>query len=293
MKLTDHIKVPMIYADNGLLHQKTILEKRIAQGSPAQEFPEVLPLESVELIPEVFQHREDFQWASEDHISTLTKSMKNSTKAATKRPLEPLTVFWIGDGWVLIDGHHRYKAYKLIEYVEPVPVTVFFGTLDQAIGQALKGNSKDKLAMSKSEKTNAAWRLVISTSLSLNQLVEVSTISKPTIALMRKVMRHLREADPDVALDKLTWRDALRKFQGKEDEEFVPDPEWRDKRTSAVAQTLSDTFGGEFKRKPEVFWEAVRKYDSNLTDHFLRMHGIDPEDYHFEEAELSPMTSDF
>ena len=110
----------------------------------------------------------------------------------------------------------------------PVPVTVFSGTLDQAIGQALKGNSKDKLAMSKSEKTNAAWRLVISTSLSLNQLVEVSTISKPTIALIRKIMRHLKEVDPDVALDKLTWRDALRKFQGKEDEEFAPDPEWRD-----------------------------------------------------------------
>jgi hypothetical protein len=292
MKLTDHMKVPMIYTDNGLLHQKITLEKRIAQGSPALEFPEVLPLQSIELIPEVFQHREDFQWASEDHIGTLAKSMKNSTKAATKRPLEPLTVFWIGDGWILIDGHHRYKAYKLIEYVEPVPVMVFSGTLDQAIGQALKGNSKDKLAMSKSEKTNAAWRLVISTGLSLNQLVDVSTISKPTIALMRKVMRRLSESEPDKVLDQLTWREALRKFQGREEEEFVPDPEWRNKRTAAVAQTLSDTFGGEFKRKPEVFWEAVRKYDSNLTDHFLRMHGIDPEDYHVEDPEM-PMHNDF
>ena len=292
MKLTDHMKVPMIYTDNGLLHQKITLEKRIVQGSPAPEFPEVLPLQSIELIPEVFQHREDFQWASEDHISTLAKSMKNSTKAATKRPLEPLTVFWIGDGWILIDGHHRYKAYKLIEYNEPVPVMVFSGTLDQAIGQALKGNSKDKLAMSKSEKTNAAWRLVISTGLSLNQLVDVSTISKPTIALMRKVTRRLSESEPDKALDQLTWREALRKFQGREEEEFVPDPEWRNKRTAAVAQTLSDTFGGEFKRKPEVFWEAVRKYDSNLTDHFLRMHGIDPEDYHTEDLDL-PVHNDF
>jgi hypothetical protein len=97
--------------------------------------------------------------------------MRQSTKAATKNPLEPLTIFWVGNAWLLIDEHHRYQAYRKTGYIEPVPVTVFSGTLDQAIGQALKGNSKDKLAMSKSEKTNAAWRLVISTGLSLNRLV--------------------------------------------------------------------------------------------------------------------------
>ena len=281
------MKVFMTYAQNSLLHQKSILEGRIAQGAPAPDDPGVLSLEAIELIPKVFQHREDLQWVSDEHIRTLAKAMKQSTNAATKNPLEPLTVFWVGDAWVLIDGHHRYEAYRQIAHIEPVPVTVFSGTLDQAIGQALKGNSKDKLPMSKSEKTNAAWRLVISTGLSLNRLVEASTISKPTIALMRKVMRHLREADPDVVLDEMTWREALRQYQGKGEEEFVPDPEWRNKRVAQVAQTLSDTFGGEFKRKPELFWEAVRKYNSNLTDHFLRMHGIDPEDYHFDEPEVS------
>lgn len=272
-----------------LLKHKAILESRIEAGSPAPASPEFLPLNSIEVIPQVFQHREDAQWASDDHIQTLVKGMKNSTKAAKKRPLEPLTVFWAGNGWVLIDGHHRFKAYKMISYTDPVPVTVFAGVLDAAIGQALKGNSKDKLPMSKSEKTNAAWRLVISTGLSLNQLVEASTISKPTIVLMKKAMRHLRESAPEVALDELTWQEALRKYQGKEEIVFEPDHEWRDKRIAVVAQALSDTFGGEFKRKPELFWDAVRKYDSNLTDYFLKMHGIDPEDYHFE----SNLSEDF
>ncbi len=81
----------------------------------------------------------------------------------------------------------------------------------------------------------------------------------------------------------MTWQQAHRKYQGKVEQDFVPDPEWRDKRVAAVAQTLSNTFGGEFKRKPEVFWEAVRKFDSDLTDHFLTMHGIDPEDYHLDQ----------
>lgn len=269
----------------GLLKYKKTLESRIKEGSPAPTAPEVLPLEAIRLVPQVFQHREDSQWASDDHVRTLVKALRSSTKAATKLPLEPLTVFWAGDCWVLIDGHHRYKAYKTIERAEPVPVTVFHGTLDEAIGQALKGNSKDKLSMSKSEKSNAAWRLVVSTSLSLNQMATASTISKPTIILMRKVMRYLREADLEVDLGGLTWQQAHRKYQGKVEQDFVPDPEWRDKRVAAVAQTLSDTFGGEFKRKPEVFWEAVRKFDSTLTDHFLTMHGVDPEDYHLEESE--------
>jgi hypothetical protein len=267
----------------GLLKQKAILERRIMEGAAAPADPEYLPLNSIEVISQVFQHREDSQQSSDDHVETLVKAMKNSTKATKKKPLEPLTVFWVGDAWALVDGHHRYKAYKAVRYADPVPVLVFSGTLDEAIGQALKGNSKDKLSMSKSEKTNAAWRLVISTSLSLNQLVAASTISKPTIVLMRKAMQHLREADPSIDLDELTWREALLKYQGKELEEFEPDPEWRSKRVAKLAQTLKDTFGGEFKRKPEVFWEAVRHFDSNLTDHFLRMHGVDPEDYSLNE----------
>ncbi|MFC5476688.1 ParB N-terminal domain-containing protein [Massilia suwonensis] len=270
---------------NSLVRSKVIIEGRIKAGSPPPAIPNSLPLESIEIIPQVFQHREDAQWASDDHVQTLVKVIKNSTKAAKKKPLEPLTVFWIGDGWALIDGHHRYKAYKAIGYADPVPVTVFSGTLDEAIGQALKGNSKDKLAMSKSEKTNAAWRLVISTGLSLNQLVDASTISKPTIIQMRNVMRTLKETDPGLDLDELTWHQALRKYQGKEEEDFEPDFEWRDKRIAKVAQKLSDTFGKEFKRKPELFWEAVRKYDSNLTDHFLKMHNVDPEDFSWSKAD--------
>lgn len=267
---------------SGLLKYKATLEASIREGSPAPTDPDVLPLEAIGLLPQVFQHREDSQWASEDHVRTLVKAMRISTKAAKKLPLEPLAVFWKGNGWVLIDGHHRYKAYKAIEYTEKVPVSVFHGSLDEAIGEALKGNSKDKLPMSKSEKSNAAWRLVVSTGLSLNQMVAASTISKPTIILMRKVMRHLVQVDPGVDLGGLTWQSAHRKYQGKFEQDFTPDPEWRDKRVAAVAQTLSDTFGGEFKRKPEVFWEAVRKFDSTLTDHFLMMHGVDPDDYHLE-----------
>jgi hypothetical protein len=146
---------------------------------------------------------------------------------------------------------------------------VSHGSLDEAIGQALKGNSKNKLSMSKSENSNAAWRLGLSIGLSLNQIAAASTILKLTIILIRKVMRRLRDVNPSVDLGGLAWQQANRRYQGKNDEDFVPDPEWLNKQVAAVAQTLGDTFGGEFKYRPEVFWHAVRKFDSNLTDHFL------------------------
>lgn len=264
---------------NTLLDHKKTLEIRISEGEPAPPHPTDLPWKDIEVLPQLFQHREDAQRASDEHVKTLVKGMKNSTKSATKKPLEPLTIFWTGSTWALIDGHHRLQAYKDIKHLEPVPVNVFDGSLDEAIGQALKGNSKDKLPMAKSEKTNAAWRLVISTGLSLSELVEASTISKPTIITMRKALRHLTAADPSVDVGSLTWQQALRKSQGKDDLDFEPDHEWRDKRVAQVAETLSKTFGGEFKRKPEMFWDAVRQYDAHLTDYFLTMHGVDPEDF--------------
>jgi hypothetical protein len=58
----------------------------LSNWTPAPTLPDYLPLDSIEVIPQVFQHREDAQWISDDHVQTLVKSMKNSTKAATKRP---------------------------------------------------------------------------------------------------------------------------------------------------------------------------------------------------------------
>ena len=49
-------------------------------------------------------------------------------------------MLWAGDGWVLVDGHHRYNAYQEYEYDDPVPVAVFQGTLDEALGEALRDN---------------------------------------------------------------------------------------------------------------------------------------------------------
>lgn len=270
---------------SGLLGHKHLLEERIRGGSSSPKPPQELLCDDIEVIKEVFQHREDSQWSSAEHVKTLVSAIKHSSSGPKKRPLSPLTVFWVGDAWVVIDGHHRLLAYQEIDYSDPVPVEVFEGTLDEAIGEALKGNSKDKLSMSKSEKTNAAWRLVISTGLSLNKMMDLSTISRQTLVTMRKVRTALLENHKDIDLGELQWREALRKSQGKEEEPYEYDFEWRDKEIEDVVRTMNETFGGRFKTRPEVFWDAMWKYDSRLMDYFLRKVGVNPEDYSQEEEE--------
>ena len=106
----------------------------------------------------------------------------------------PITVYWIGKTWCCIDGHHRLKAYQAERKMwSTVPVQVFSGTLDSAIGRALEGNSKDKLPMQRQEKSGAAWRLVVGTSLSKAIQAQASGVSESQIALMRRTKAYLIE----------------------------------------------------------------------------------------------------
>jgi len=98
----------------------------------------------------------------------------------------------------------------------PVPVRVFNGSLDEAINEALKGNSKDKLAMSPREKSEAAWRLVTGTALRTFQIVESSTRSKPTILKMRSVKANLGKQNPSLDFAGLSWENAQRLHKGQE-----------------------------------------------------------------------------
>lgn len=60
-----------------------------------------------------------------------------------------MDVWWGGDGYYLVDGHHRIEAYKAAKWptAQHVPVAVYQGTLTQALLKAGLGNTPDKLAM--------------------------------------------------------------------------------------------------------------------------------------------------
>lgn len=265
------------------LEAKKQIELRITKGSPQPiPSPTALPLKEIKVIEDVFQHRSGNQAASRSHVHELIKALK----ASQWKPFEPITIFWIGDAWVAIDGHHRHEAYSQAGYKGLVPVTVFVprvtkGTtiepLDAAIGQALMGNSRDKLSMGTREKSNGAWNLVIATSLSLAQLGEASGRSKTTIIDMRKAKEILEKTRPEIPLDSLTWEDARKVAQGKELEEHTYDDDWLEKEAQSLADALVTKHGPRLGKQYDVTWRALEIYHAPLVDYFKERLGIDPE----------------
>lgn len=255
------------------------IEARIAAGEPQPQGVTELPLGEIEVIESVFQHRSGNQASSWQHSDSLARSLKKQRG----KQLDPVMVFWIGDAWALVDGHHRYEAYQAIDNQEPIPVQVFSGTLDEAIGEALRGNSRNKLSMGSREKSEAAWRLVAGTSLRVFQIVDASTRSKPTVIKMCKIRDELLEKDAKIDLGSLTWEQAQRVHKGLAAAEVTYDEEWEAKQAKALADRLSKTFGGSLGKQPGVLWRALGIYDARIQDAFLEIAGVDPEEFNREE----------
>lgn len=257
-----------------LLEAKKQIELRILNGSPQPNpSPTALSLAQIETIPEAFQHRSGNQASSDSHVKELLKNLKASKGQA----FEAITVFWVGDAWVVIDGHHRYWAYSASFYQQPIPVRVFSGTLDEALGEALKGNSRDKLSMSRSEKSNACWRIVVSTALSIKKTMDASGRSKPTVIAMRDAKKKIQKLRPEVDLGELSWMDAMLMAKGLEPKVFEHDDDWLEAKAQTLADRLVKAFGMTLGAQPEVFCRAIEIYDCQLSSYLIERLGLNPE----------------
>jgi hypothetical protein len=254
------------------LADKQEIEERLKKGRTQPNTPSSLSLDEITVMDTVFQHRKASEWASESHVKALLRSLRNTAG----KPFDPLTVMWAGDTWVLIDGHHRYKAYQEYEFDEPVPVNIFQGTIDEALGEALRANVQDKLPMTAREKINAAWRLVVGANLSINQTAQLSLASRATVLTMRKVRDALAARTAPGYLGQLDWSAARAKYAGL-DTNFDTINDWQEKKARLIAEKLKKTFGKELSKFPKVLWMALEKYDSNLLYAFCMEHGINPE----------------
>ncbi len=138
--------------------------------------------------------------------------------------------------------------------------------------------------MGSREKSNAAWRLVVGTDLSINKTSELSTRSRQTIITMRGVRDTLLQKYPSAYLIDLGWWDAQRVHKGlKLQEDF--DDDWMEKQAKELADKLVRLLGKNLGNQPDVLWKALDIYDSRITDRFLENHGIDPEEDDSKQVE--------
>ena len=132
------------------------------QASRATASPLILPLTNIQPLPNVFQPRTDSShFEQDDHVRDLVRAI-----SLHGQPLEPLTVIWLKEDYVIVDGHHRFLAYIACKVSYPemmscIPVKEFLGTFDEAVKYSIEVNRKAKLVMNKDERIESAWQLYL------------------------------------------------------------------------------------------------------------------------------------
>lgn len=225
-----------------------------------------IPLRQVSKRTAVFQPRSlDGNHADSDqHVRDLIKVLK-ATKGA---PLDPITVWYGGQRFYVIDGHHRLEAYKRHHGGKAhvaIPCVEFKGTLVEAIELAGRDNHKNKLQMKQDDRLNFAWRLVCIGGLTVERICRASGVGDRILTTMRKKLREQLEADNPAdeqahryVLAGETWRNIRdgQKFEGDWD-----DYEMQEARR--MAKLLLRNFGGLHK-KAHIFARAITLVDDKL-----------------------------
>lgn len=232
--------------------------------------PTELPIEDIRFASLVFQPRafDGNGGDREDHIKNLMNAIRNRPD----HKLPPITVWWSGRKWLVLDGHHRMIAYQRLAIdrkkpvkVNKVAVEIFTGPLEDAIKEASERNYQDKLNMSKNDKLERAWKLTVidhpnTSRFSRNTIAKSTGIAPQTIANMRKEHRRLIEETPEVNPLDLSW-DEVKKG-AREVREY--DAKWVDKQAQEFADRLSKTFGTKLSRNPEIAARAIEIYSEKL-----------------------------
>ena len=246
---------------------------QVQKGKPHPSDPMALKMREIKTLPQVFQHRRPAEYSSNAHIKALAEAAKSQGSLAS------MTVWWSGKNWVCVDGHHRLAAYALAEMREvDVPVEVFRGTPAEAMARAAYTNSMDKLPMTRGEKVNAGWRLVVmDQTLSKAKQALAVGISERQIAAMRLVRKKLiLKGNNPSDLAEMRWETARKTAAGEDI------PEWTDEeqelRVQKMALALRKALGATAEAQPEVFARAVEAYSSKLSKGLEDWFGGDRED---------------
>jgi len=246
--------------------------KRIEQTEPRTTArPSELPLDDIKTCESAFQWRvrQFNKLESAAHVRTLAQALRE-----TRRPLEPLLVIPVGNNFVVVDGHHRLAAYRAVGWKSPVPVEVFTGTVDEAHHRALAENARDKLKLSKPEKQEAAWRLVMEGKLSKREIVQLAGVSYGQVGTMRAVLEKLKSREVDAG--RLSWRRARMKAQAGEPVGDIDPDAWMEAKAQKIVDALlKANIGQGLSKEPEVTALALWMLNAALPEALVRQWWVD------------------
>lgn len=249
------------------------LEKEVEAGTPAPPISRKgLRLDIIAEVPGVFQPRDLERphrgWSSATHVKTL----RNALRDAPGHRLDPILVWWSGRRWCVVDGHHRLEAYRGFYGECPklapwVPAREFKGDLWEARKASAGGNSKDKLAMSAEEKSDAAWRLTCARAGTRREISECTGVCGRTLTKMNGARDRLEAMGQEDLVD-LSWEQARSISEGRD--LSSPDHEWAERQAEEMAAKLRQLLGPNLIRKPDILAMALSAYHPDLPKRLLQ-----------------------
>jgi hypothetical protein len=245
-------------------------QKPFAKTASEQKAKSVLLKRSrIRVASNVFQWRRPKrnQIPSDDHIFNLARVVHERANA-----LPPILVFPIGSDFYVVDGHHRLAAYDTAKWKEGIPAVVFEGSLEEAYRAAIRLNSKDKLPMSRDDKSSAAWTLVKLDDPrdSRASIMKDTGIGKGTVDNMRRVWKTLNDGHHGALEDLmgLNWWQARRRAEGHPDLKEVDD--WREEKADELVLALNRAkLAGRLTKDPDITALALAKLSSELPEQLI------------------------
>ena len=182
--------------------------------------------------------------------------------------LTPVDVIQIGSQAVLIEGHHRMEAYRRAGITEGIPVVYFKGTIEDAVAESGRANSRAKLPMPLRERSDYAWRLVKLGRPSIRETAPAANISERQVAIMRKVAKALG----DRAFSYDGWIAALQASKGIAPLTWEPAEIEARKEAQAqeYAERLSKAFYTKLTNNPEIAARALALHFGDKLDEVFR-----------------------
>lgn len=258
-----------------------------AQQVDLDSLPKRLSLDALEVLPDLYQprRRADYQSGvtSKEHVADLKRTLRNP-----RADLDPITVLRVGGRNIVVDGHHRREAYRATKGRNDIPITYFKGSPSDALIEAGRDNMKDRLPMSRYERSPRAWVLVCAEvpGMSIAKIAQASGVKDRTVASMRSKLRRFKEAGEEPPLE---WSEAIH---GRKE----ADPEWLEKEIAEWRDRLSKAFPGLTNRpKAHLFAQALIAYGPTfaewVAEHVVRELGMEEkiaeqlQEYRDEEAD--------
>ena len=112
--------------------------------------------------------------------------------------------------------------------------------------------------MQRQEKSGAAWRLVVGTSLSKAAQARASGVSESQIALMRRTKAYLIEKGRGIGvLADMRWYKAMLLAQGRPEFDQKGFDDYVEEQGQLLANRLTKAFGKRLTSKPEILAKAL------------------------------------